>query len=47
MKIGDLVYFGFDRTVGVVVEIRENGDCTCLFDGQIYLCAQRSLEVIS
>jgi hypothetical protein len=47
MKIGDLVYFGYDKTVGVVLEVKENGDCRVLFGGQIYLCVQHSLEVIN
>ncbi len=47
MKVGDLVLFANDKSIGVVVEIRRNGDCCCLFDGQIYLCAQQSLEVIN
>ena len=46
MKVGDLVLFASDKTIGVIVEIRRNGDCCCLFDGQVYLCAQQSLEVI-
>ena len=46
MNIGDLVLFANDPTIGVIVEMRSNGDVCCLFDGQIYLCAQQSLEVI-
>ena len=46
MKVGDLVYYDYDKSVGVVVEVRENGDCCCVFDGIIYLCAQQSLEVL-
>ena len=46
MNVGDLVYYAFDKSVGFVVEVRENGDCRCIFDGIIYLCAQQSLEVI-
>ena len=46
MKVGDLVYYGYDKSVGVVVEVKENGDCRCVFDGEIYLCVQTSLEVI-
>ena len=47
MNVGDLVYYAYDKSVGVVVEVKENGDCRCVFDGIIYLCAQQSLEVIS
>ena len=47
MKIGDLVYYAYDKSVGVVVEVKKNGDCRCVFNGEIYLCAQQSLEVIS
>ena len=46
MKVGDLVLFADDPTIGVIVEMRSNGDCCCLFKGQIYLCAPQSLEVI-
>jgi hypothetical protein len=47
MQVGDLVLFANDPTIGVIVETRSNGDCCCLFNGQIYLCAQQSLEVIN
>jgi hypothetical protein len=50
MKVGDLVLFANDSTIGVIVEIRSNGsemDCCCLFNGEIYLCASHSLEVIN
>ena len=50
MKVGDLVLFANDPTIGVIVEIRSNGsemDCCCLFNGEIYLCASHSLEVIN
>ena len=47
MEVGDLVLFGDDPTIGVIVEMRSNGDCSCLFDGQIYLCAPSGLEVIN
>ena len=47
MKVGDLVYYGYDKSIGVVVEVKENGDCRCVFNGTIYLCAQQSLEVIN
>ena len=47
MKVGDLVLFANDPTVGVIVEIRSNGDCCCLFNNEIYLCVQHSLEVIN
>ena len=48
MKVGDLVLFADDPTIGVIVEIRcPNGDCCCLFNGEIYLCASSSLEVIN
>ena len=46
MKIGDLVYYAYDKSVGFVVEVKENGDCRCVLNGTIYLCAQQSLEVI-
>ena len=46
MKVGDIVLFANDPTIGVIVEMRSNGDVCCLFDGQIYLCAQQSLEVL-
>ncbi len=47
MKVGDMVLFADDPTIGVIVEMRSNGDCCVLFNGQIYLCAQQSLEVIN
>ena len=49
MQIGDLVCFGSDRTVGIILDIRKNGDCCCLFNGyeEIFLCDPSSLEVIS
>ena len=47
MKVGDLVLFADDPTIGVIVEVRSNGDCCCLFNGEIYLCVQHSLEVIN
>ena len=47
MKVGDLVLFANDPTLGVIVEMRSNGDCCVLFDGQIYLCAPSGLEVIN
>lgn len=46
MKVGDLVYYGYDKSVGIVIEVRKNGDCRCIFNGEIYLCVQHSLEVI-
>jgi hypothetical protein len=46
MEVGDLVLFASDKTIGVVVEVRKNSDVVCLFEGQIYLVAQQSLEVI-
>ena len=48
MQVGDLVLFADDPTIGVIVEIRcPSGDCCCLFNGEIYLCASSSLEVIN
>ena len=50
MKVGDLVLFANDPTIGVIVEIRSNGselDCCVLFNGEIYLCVAHSLEVIN
>ncbi len=47
MKVGDLVLFANDPTIGVIVETRSNGDYCCLFNGEIYLCAPSSLEVIN
>jgi len=47
MKVGDLVLFADDPTIGVIVEMRSNGDCCCLFNGEIYLCVSHSLEVIN
>ena len=47
MKVGDLVLFADDPTIGVIVEMRSNGDCCVLFNGQIYLCAPSGLEVIN
>tara|TARA_R100000149_G_C5727588_1_gene47991 strand:+ start:78 stop:239 length:162 start_codon:yes stop_codon:yes gene_type:complete len=47
MEVGDLVLFSNDPTVGVIVEMRSNGDCCVLFNGQIYLCAPSGLEVIN
>ena len=46
MKVGDLVLFANDPTIGVLVEIRRNGDCCVMFNNEIYLCDQQSLEVI-
>ena len=47
MQVGDLVLFSNDPTIGVIVEMRSNGDCCVLFNGQIYLCAPSGLEVIN
>ena len=46
MKVGDLVYYDYDKSVGIVIEVRKNGDCRRIFNGEIYLCVQHSLEVI-
>lgn len=46
MQVGDLVYYGYDKSVGIVIEVRKNGDCRCIFNGEVYLCVQQSLEVI-
>ena len=47
MKVGDLVLFADDPTIGVIVEMRSNEDCCIMFNGEIYLCPQSSLEVIN
>ena len=47
MKVGDIVLFANDPTIGVIVDIRKNGDCCCLFNEEIYLCDRQSLEVIN
>ena len=47
MKVGDLVLFALDKSIGVVVEVKKNTDCRVVFNGEIYLCAQQSLEVIN
>ena len=47
MNIGDLVLFANDPTIGVIVEIRRNGDCCVMFNNEIYLCPLTSLEVIN
>ena len=48
MEVGDLVLFADDTNfIGVIVEMRSNGDCLCFFNGEIYLCVQHSVEVIN
>ena len=47
MKVGDLVLFANDPTIGVIVEMRSNGDCCAMFSNEIYLIPQSSLEVIN
>jgi len=47
MQVGDMVCYDYDKSIGIVIEVKENGDCRCLFSGKIYLCVQHSLEVIN
>ena len=46
MRVGDLVLFVPDRSIGIVVEVAKNTDCRCLFDGEIFICAQSQLELL-
>ena len=47
MEVGDLVLYALDKSIGVVIEVKKNTDCRVIFDGEIYLVAQQSLEVIN
>ena len=46
MKIGDLVMWTDDETIGVVTGVRKNGDCYVQFARGIFLVNPSGLEVL-
>ena len=50
MKVGDLVMWKTDGCVGIIIQIRDNGDCRVRFwgiDNDVFLVNQSGFEVIS
>ena len=47
MKVGDLVMWMEDETIGIITKVRHNGDCYVQFATALFLVNPTGLEVIN